>query len=577
VAIGVAVLAVPVITVAFLLSDHYRTVWQNDPWVRPVHVTHLLSVAAAVWGGAFLVRRRPANRCGYVAIALGIVFGCWLLAAYLVPPTGWWQPVPPLLVWSLRPLLFWVVLAYPIGRLDRPSPRLYNTFFTVAAVVYVLTVSTWGGEGYPIDVFRASTWTYLTFSFWWDIGALFWLSAILVVVQRRRLRFRGASAARIVNAAWFAALAATGADFVLVAQGPLRNLMTHGEDGLVTPYGVVVLIIDYARWGLAIAILAIAAARSWPREHAGDTGVDIDATALDENLRATLLRALGDSHADVALVGAHGTWVDGAGNPRVAPGTDRAATVVLRDDEPVAALELDEEITAHPALIDASVTAVALQLEARHQAALAAAREQELRGLARSVLDAEDRARRALERDLHDGAQQALVGVTLQAALAARGNGDLPGRAVEANGLADAVDDTRTELLRISSGRPPALLAERGLDGALGALVLTAGLPVRVQADPCGDLPDRLQRAIWFTAAEAVTNALKHAHASSLELSLLRASGTVTLTVSDDGRGGVELAPAALTARVDEVGGRLDVESSAHGTVVCARFTEVAS
>jgi signal transduction histidine kinase len=574
-AITVAALTVPAVGVASVLSDSYRWVWTHDAWAKPVFVMHLLSVAGAVWGGAFLVWRRPANRCGYVAIALGVVFGTWLVAVYLVPEDGWWGMIPPILVWSLRPLLFWVVLAYPIGRLDRPGRRLFGAFLIAQIVVFAVVVWTW--DEFSVSPWEAATWTYLTFSAWWDVGSLLWLTAIVVVVQRRRLRFRGAAAAPIMNASWIAALTATGADFVMVAQGPLRNLMTYGENSFATPYGMVLLLIDYARWGLVIAVLALAARRTWPREYAPGASVDIDAAALDKNLRDTLVRALGDPNADVAIADGKGGWVDGTGSTRTAPGTERAAAMVLRDGEPIAALEFDDDITAHPGLIDTGVTALALQLEARHQETLAAAREQELRGLARSVLDAEDRARRRLERDLHDGAQQALVGVTLQAALAARANGGGASGSGDAHELAESVDSARDELLGIASGRPPALLAERGLDGALGALVLTAGLPVRVQADPCGDLPDHLQRAIWFTAAEAVTNAVKHANASSLELSLLRASGTVTLTVCDNGRGGVDHAPSALSARVDEADGRLDIESGRRGTVVCARFTEVST
>ena len=64
-------------------------------------------------------------------------------------------------------------------------------------------------------------------------------------------------------------------------------------------------------------------------------------------------------------------------------------------------------------------------------------------------------------------------------------------------------------LRTIAGGRPPALLAERGLDGALGALAATAGIPVTVDLDHANDLPDSLQRAVWFTASEAVTNALE--------------------------------------------------------------------
>jgi signal transduction histidine kinase len=124
----------------------------------------------------------------------------------------------------------------------------------------------------------------------------------------------------------------------------------------------------------------------------------------------------------------------------------------------------------------------------------------------------------------------------------------------------------------MATGRPPALLAERGLDGALGALAATAGLPVTVELDPCRDLPDRLQRAIWFTASEAVTNALKHAAAANLRLRLRASGDALVLTVADDGRGGVDRPPAALQQRVAEAGGRLDVQSDASGTVVRATF-----
>jgi signal transduction histidine kinase len=101
-------------------------------------------------------------------------------------------------------------------------------------------------------------------------------------------------------------------------------------------------------------------------------------------------------------------------------------------------------------------------------------------------------------------------------------------------------------------------------------------VPVTVSADACDDLPDAVQRAIWFTASEAMTNALKHARPSRLELSLQRLNGTVTLEVGDDGCGGVESAPVALAARVDEAGGTLVIDSSARGTVVRARFPVVA-
>ena len=117
-----------------------------------------------------------------------------------------------------------------------------------------------------------------------------------------------------------------------------------------------------------------------------------------------------------------------------------------------------------------------------------------------------------------------------------------------------------------------ALLAERGLDGALGALVLTAGLPVTVDVDRCDDLPVEMQRAVWFTASEAVTNALKHAHASRLRVSLRRTTTDLTVTIADNGRGGLASPPASLSRRVADGGGALHVESNGTGTLVSATF-----
>jgi signal transduction histidine kinase len=562
-----------VLTAALWSIDRYRENWDHDGWGRIALVTHVVSSVAAVVGGAFLISRRPRNRCGYIAVAVGLVLGSWLFVVFHVQDgDGWWLLLGPALVWSLRPLLFWLVLAYPIGRLDPASPRLWWLFLagnTLTFLVWALTGS--DDPTYPFDVFRDSTWTLLVFSTWWDGAALIWLTLILVVVQRRRSRFRTARARSMLNAAWYAALAATAADFLLVAHGPLRDLDTHG-DGL-TPFGTFIVTVDYLRWGLTVAILAIAARSSWPRAGTAPV-VDLDAGALDATLRDSVVAALGDPSADVAFADGD-AWIDANGSARDAPGRDRAATIVVRDGAPLAALEYDDAITAHPTLLDAAIIAIALQLETRTQAAQALEHERQLGDLARDMLEAEDRARQGLERDLHDGAQQALVGLSLQAALLARTNGSGSDNASAAGELADAVEGARSELLAIAHGRPPALLAERGLDGALGALVMTAGLPVRVIADPCTDLSDELQRVLWFVAAEAVTNAIKHAHAAGLELSLVRRAATVTLTVRDDGQGGVNGAPASLSARVREADGKLAVRSDVHGTVITATFAEV--
>ena len=88
-------------------------------------VVHLLVVAAAIGGGVFLTVRRPTNRCGVVAVAVGVALGLFYVSFFSIPDHGWWLAARSAVTWSLRPLLFWLVLAYPVGRLDRTSRRVY--------------------------------------------------------------------------------------------------------------------------------------------------------------------------------------------------------------------------------------------------------------------------------------------------------------------------------------------------------------------------------------------------------------------------------------------------------------------
>ena len=131
----VAVLLVGAIVVVLLRSPRYRADWSADTWGRAVLVVHLLAVAAAIGGGAFLLVRRPTNRCGVVAVTVGVaLLGLFYVSFFSIPDHGWWLAARSAVTWSLRPLLFWLVLAYPVGRLDRTSRRVY--------VVYLLGTAT---------------------------------------------------------------------------------------------------------------------------------------------------------------------------------------------------------------------------------------------------------------------------------------------------------------------------------------------------------------------------------------------------------------------------------------------------
>jgi signal transduction histidine kinase len=569
--VAVAGLILPAEVIALVLSDRWVHLWfRHDPVVNSVQ---LLSTAAAVVGGALLVVRRPSNRCGQVALALGAVFAGWYVTSvYWGSGGGWPEFVPVVFVYLLRPLLFWLVLAFPVGRLDRAGWRVLVAITAGSLFAFLLGAFVQFGSHpwphQPLMLWRDATWARLANSAWWDVGAFLAAAAVLVAVRRRTLRFHG-SGARVAAPAWWAALIAAGADLVLIGSGPLRDILNH--NGYPTFSGSAVALVDYARWGAVIAVLAIGARRAWPRERSGGRSVELGLSGSAAPLGARLRRLLGDPTAEVLIADRDRGWVDRNGAPQAAAGDGRALTVLTHNGEALAALELDESLAAHPAIVDAAVTAMALELESARQVAIAAAREAELRHLARQVLEAEDDALRRLEHDLHDGAQQVLVGATLQATLAARADGHGATSSAAVAEVSEAITTARAALLAAATGRPPALLAERGLHGALGALAVTAPLPVRVDVDACDDLPEALQRAIWFSAAEAVTNALKHAGASVLELRLRRGA-EVLLVVGDDGRGGVTQPPAALAWRVEDAAGHLHVDSTCRGTTVTARF-----
>jgi signal transduction histidine kinase len=192
----------------------------------------------------------------------------------------------------------------------------------------------------------------------------------------------------------------------------------------------------------------------------------------------------------------------------------------------------------------------------------------ELAASRRRIVAASDQARRRIERDLHDGTQQRLVSLGLAArtaeADAAAGRGDLRGELSRIGaGLADAV----TELQELSRGIHPAILSERGLGPALRTLARRSAVPVDLDVSTSVRCPEPIEIAAYYVASEALANAMKHAQASHIEISLAASDGSLLLSVRDDGIGGADPARgsglAGLTDRVEALGGSIHVCSAA--------------
>jgi signal transduction histidine kinase len=190
------------------------------------------------------------------------------------------------------------------------------------------------------------------------------------------------------------------------------------------------------------------------------------------------------------------------------------------------------------------------------------------------LVEAADEARRQLERDLHDGAQQRLVLASLtlrRAAAEARGT---PAEPLVAEAI-DHLEQGLAELRDLARGIHPAVLSERGIAAALQSLAAGTPLPVELQVTSRRVQPV-LEAAIYFTVAEALTNIAKHAAATSVRVEVEIEHDSLVAVIADDGVGGVSAAGGSglrgLADRLRALGGTLVVDSPpGRGTTLRAR------
>jgi signal transduction histidine kinase len=194
---------------------------------------------------------------------------------------------------------------------------------------------------------------------------------------------------------------------------------------------------------------------------------------------------------------------------------------------------------------------------------------EELRASRQRLVAAQDEERRRLERNIHDGAQQQLVALTVKLRLLEQITQREPVRAAEmASQLQSETTRALEELRDLARGIYPPLLADAGLPAALEAQTRKSGLPVRVEADGLGRFSQDVEAAVYFSCLEALQNVSKYAEASSVTISMARTDGRLSFTIADDGVG---FDPDATTRgtglqgiadRLDALGGRLEIRAA---------------
>jgi len=205
-------------------------------------------------------------------------------------------------------------------------------------------------------------------------------------------------------------------------------------------------------------------------------------------------------------------------------------------------------------------------------------RVDDLRDARARIIAAADAERRRIERDLHDGAQQRLVALSLTLGMAESRLASDPAGAAAL--IAEARKESQLamkELRDLASGIHPALLSERGLGPALEALASRAPVPTTVDGVPAQRLAPPVEATAYFVTAESLTNVAKYAGATSASVSLVIDRGRLRLIVRDDGAGGADLKTGTglrgLRDRVEALDGHLDVDSPPGlGTTVIAEI-----
>jgi signal transduction histidine kinase len=322
----------------------------------------------------------------------------------------------------------------------------------------------------------------------------------------------------------------------------------------------------FAALGLApVVFLAALLKARLARSAVGELLLELRTEPAPADLRDALARALGDRSLALAYwLPDFGAYVDLEGRPvRLTDLDGRATTLIDRHGVHVAALIHDPALADEPERLHSVRAAAGIALENGRLHAELRARLDELRGSRARIVEAAQNERQLLERNLHDGAQQRLIALSLDLSL-------LKGRLEVDSEARAGIDQARRqiaaslgELREIARGLHPAVVSGHGLAVALEQLAARAPLPVALRVDIEGRLPEALELAAYYVVAESLTNIAKHAEATRAGVDVVREDDELVLEIVDDGVGGADSERGSglrgLADRVEALNGRLRV------------------
>ncbi|HEX2362676.1 MAG TPA: histidine kinase [Jiangellaceae bacterium] len=519
--------------------------------IAQVHAVLILWIALSYSASGLVAWwRRPANRMGPLMVLTG--------SATLASTLYWsgnavLHTVGVALDLVVLVLIVHVFLAFPTGRLQGRFERLVLSIGYVAALGAQLAVMLLDGLD-PIQVLAVADQAEIAIAIHvveLVVISLVALIAVGILIARRRAGGRPLrrSFSLLIDSFALGLMAIAVLLLVGVLGGPAFPTIQR---------------ISLAVLGLApIAFLAALLDARLGRTSVGGLVVELRSEPAD--LRTPLARALRDPSLELVYwLPQFGSWADQDGKEVDLPHDGaRAITMIERDTEPVAALVHDPAIKDEPELLDAVTAAAAIALENGRLQAELRANVDELRGSRARVIEAGQKERQRLERDLHDGAQQRLVALSLDlSVLESRLGGDPDANSILAKAR-DEVAVSLAELRDVARGLHPAVLTAHGLAVALESLAARATVPVRLSVDLQERVAEPVEVAAYYVVSESLANIGKHARATSATVDVVRNGPQLVVEVVDDGVGGADTERGSglrgLADRVEGLGGQLRI------------------
>lgn len=517
-----------------------------DGWLPALFPLLFAGYTAA---GIVAWHRRPGNGTGALLVVAGATLhlGGWSNSS--VPAL---QAVGTITATAVLAAIVHLLLAFPTGRLrGRASVAIvvaaYATAVVLAAPAYLFDAH--GALAIADLPVLARTGAVVQGA----LGGLVLIAAAVVLAGR--LRAASPAHRRVLAPLYGYGIAAV---VVLALSGNILGRLGHA------PAAVVAVVQLVAVAGIPIAFLLGLLTGGFAR-----TGeVEELATRFGPADRATLTTALATAVGDPTLgiaywVPGRDAYTDADGAPTT-PDAARGVVEVETDGHRVAAITYDPQRVDDPETVRTAGRVVATLLERERLVADLRASRIALQDSRERLVDADDRGRRQLAQDLHDGLQVQLVLLSIEAqqlANALAQESEAPTR------LREGIDGAAAELRRLVQSVMPAALVERGLAAACDDLADRMPFPTRVALD-LGDAPRPpvVDRTAYFVVAESLTNAVKYAKARSASVRIARVGDTLRVEVHDDGVGGATAGGGAgmrgLAERVDVLGGTMDLTST---------------